>query len=61
MFAYEPSINPPCHVDEFKIDQLCKFRIYEVCKDILKRGEDTEHSEIYTRLYELIRDEIESN
>lgn len=61
MFAYEPSLNPPCdYWKEYQLPFHCKMRIAEICNDILKRGEKTSSQEIYDAIYELVEADIES-
>jgi hypothetical protein len=60
MFAYEPPLDPPCDEwTEYKLPELCKDRIEEICKNILKKGEDTYYARIYDALYELVEQDIE--
>lgn len=61
MFAYEPSLNPPCNEwREYTLPDLCKSRIEEICHDILKRDDRTRFSEIYDAIYELVEADIET-
>lgn len=61
MFAYEIPLNPPCNEWlEYKLPELCKNRIEEICHDILKKGERTQFSEIYDAIYERVESDIES-
>lgn len=60
MFAYEPPSSPPCNEwKEYTLPLLCKVRMEDVCKDILKNGENTHFQHIYAAMYELIEPEIE--
>lgn len=61
MFAYEPFLEPTCLVDEVKIETLCKFRINEICMNIMKRGDRSDHSKIYDLIYEIVRCEVEED
>lgn len=57
------SIQMEPYVDEYreyKLPLLCQNKIFEVCKDILKRGSETQYKEIYDAIYELVEAEIES-
>lgn len=61
MFAYEPPLSPPCNEWlEYILPERCKMRIEDVCKDILKRGENTNYQDIYTAIYELVEADIET-
>lgn len=59
MFAFGPSINPPCNdwLDDV-LPKLCKIKVEQICQDILKKGEATQYSEIYDTIYEIVQDEI---
>lgn len=60
MFAYEPPLDPPCNEwKEYRLPELCKRRIIDICQDILKRGEKTIHDDIYTAIYELVEADVE--
>lgn len=43
---------------EYTLPLLCRERIEEVCKDILKRGENTRYAKIYDAIVELVEDAI---
>lgn len=61
MFAYEPALDPPCDEwNQYILPERCKDLIVEICKDILKRGENTYYSNIYDAIYELVQTDIES-
>lgn len=62
MFAYEPPLDPPCDEwKEYRLPELCRMKIFEICHDILKRGEKTIHNDIYDAIYELVEADVEDD
>lgn len=54
-------IEPPCDEwNEYTLPLMCRNRIIEICKDILKRADKTKFSEIYDAIYELVEADIET-
>jgi len=60
MFAISAQEEP--YVDEYKeytLPLLCENKIYEVCKDIILKGNKTNYQAIYDAMYELVEADIE--
>ena len=52
-------LQPTCdYWQEYELPRLCKARIETLCQDILKRGEDTNFTRLYSELYELVEEQI---
>ncbi len=52
------STQPCDYWEEYRLPELCKAKIEDVCRDILKRGEDTNYSRLYDLIYEYIEEDI---
>lgn len=59
MFIYDPPSEPPSDAWlEYTLPLLCQNRIFEICKDIIKHGQNTQYQEVYDAIYEIIQPEM---
>lgn len=60
MFAYEPSLEPPCNVwEEYEKPAFILSKIQEICEKIVQKGEKSGFPEIIDLLYEHIEEHLE--
>lgn len=60
MFAYEPHINPPFDIwEDGRKPLFISEIISDICSNILKKGDRTEHNDLYDIMYEYIEDRIQ--
>lgn len=60
MYSSELPLQPACdHWNEFEKPVIIANKIYEICENILKKGEHTFYQEVLNLLYEHIDQNIE--
>lgn len=60
MFSLEPPLEPIYNEwNDCTLPKLCKFRIEDVCNDIIKKGDNTIYQEIYNIVYQIVESEVE--
>lgn len=60
MFAYEPPLDPPSNIwEEYDKPAFIMQVLQDICENILKRGEKTDHQDVLDLVYEHIEEHLD--
>lgn len=58
-FPSEPPLNPPSDwFEDYYLPHESKARIFQICEDIILKGEKTIYNDVYDTLYQIVEEEI---